>query len=101
MASDLLLRAPGRDLRRVSAQGQLDLCRGRLQTRKWTDKEGVERYTTEIKGDRMQMLGGRGGATGFDNTAREPEPATAPAASGKPAQKKSGGFDDLDDDIPF
>ena len=74
---------------------------GRLQTRKWTDKEGVERYTTEIKGDRMQMLGGRGGTTGFDNTAREPEPATAPAASGKPAQKKSGGFDDLDDDIPF
>ena len=74
---------------------------GRLQTRKYTDKEGVERYTTEIKGDRMQMLGGRAGAAGFDNTAREPEPATAPAASGKPAQKKSGGFDDLDDDIPF
>jgi single-strand DNA-binding protein len=77
---------------------------GRLQTRKWTDKEGIERYTTEIRGDRMQMLGGRSGATGFDNAptgAREPEPAGAPAASGKPAQKKSGGFDDLDDDIPF
>jgi single-strand DNA-binding protein len=75
---------------------------GRLQTRKYTDKEGVERYSTEIRGDRMQMLGGRSGSTGFDNTAREPEPATAPTgASGKPAQKKSGGFDDLDDDIPF
>ena len=74
---------------------------GRLQTRKWTDKEGVERYSTEIRGDRMQMLGGRSGATGFDNTAREPEPATAPSAAGKPAPKKSGGFDDLDDDIPF
>src|SRR6476661_7075351 len=70
---------------------------GRLQTRKYTDKDGVERYATEIRGDRMQMLGGRSGSTGFDNTAREPEPATAPAgASGKPAQKKSGGFDDLD-----
>jgi len=74
---------------------------GRLQTRKWTDKEGVERYSTEIRGDRMQMLGGRSGATGFDNTAREPESATAPSAAGKPAPKKSGGFDDLDDDIPF
>ena len=75
---------------------------GRLQTRKWTDKEGVERYTTEIRGDRMQMLGGRSGSTGFDNTTREPEPATTPSAAGKPAgPKKSGGFDDLDDDIPF
>ena len=75
---------------------------GRLQTRKYTDKEGVERYSTEIRGDRMQMLGGRSGSAGFDNTTREPEPATTPSAAGKPAgPKKSGGFDDLDDDIPF
>ncbi len=75
---------------------------GRLQTRKYTDKEGVERYSTEIRGDRMKMLGGRSGSAGFDNTTREPEPATTPAAAGKPAgPKKSGGFDDLDDDIPF
>ena len=75
---------------------------GRLQTRKYTDKEGVERYSTEIRGDRMQMLGGRSGSAGFDNTTREPEPATAPSVAGKPAgSKKSGGFDDLDDDIPF
>ena len=74
---------------------------GRLQTRKYTDKEGVERYSTEIRGDRMQMLGGRSGSAGFDNTTREPEPATTPSAAGKPAgPKKSGGFDDLDDDIP-
>jgi len=75
---------------------------GRLQTRKYTDKEGVERYSTEIRGDRMQMLGGRSGSAGFENSTREPEPATAPSAAGKPAgPKKSGGFDDLDDDIPF
>jgi single-strand DNA-binding protein len=77
---------------------------GRLQTRKWTDKDGNERYTTEIRGDRMQMLGGRSGSAGFDNSTREPEPAAAPSGSGggaKPAGKKSGGFDDLDDDIPF
>src|SRR5690349_19378109 len=75
---------------------------GRLQTRKYTDKEGVERYSTEIRGDRMQMLGGRSGSARFDNSTREPEPATAPSVAGKPAgPKKSGGFDDLDDDIPF
>jgi single-strand DNA-binding protein len=79
---------------------------GRLQTRKWTDKDGNEKYSTEIRGDRMQMLGGRGGG----NTAemREPDYAASesPAPAKKPAAaagagKKSSGFDDLDDDIPF
>ena len=81
---------------------------GRLQTRKWTDKDGNERTTTEIRGDRMQMLGGRGG--GATAEMREPDYAVtdgpAPAAIKKPAgaaggAKKSSGFDDLDDDIPF
>jgi single-strand DNA-binding protein len=81
---------------------------GRLQTRKWTDKDGNERYTTEIRGDRMQMLGGRGG--GATAEMREPEyavadapPASAPARKpGAPAGgRKGGGIDDLDDDIPF
>jgi len=79
---------------------------GRLQTRKWTDKDGNERTTTEVRGDRMQMLGGRGGGTA---EMREPdyaaaEGSSAPAAK-KPAAagsaKKSSGFDDMDDDIPF
>ena len=84
---------------------------GRLQTRKWTDKDGNERTTTEIRGDRMQMLGARGGGGGATPELREPdyagsEPAGAagaPAAK-KPAAagaKKSSGFDDMDDDIPF
>jgi single-strand DNA-binding protein len=86
---------------------------GRLQTRKWTDKDGNERYTTEIRGDRMQMLGGRGGGSGEMREppaeaasgengapARKPAPAAAAAAAGGGA-KKSSGFDDLDDDIPF
>jgi len=80
---------------------------GRLQTRKWTDKEGHERTTTEIRGDRMQMLGGRGGGGG---TREMPEAESAPAAESAPpakapaaaaGAKKSSGFDDLDDDIPF
>jgi single-strand DNA-binding protein len=79
---------------------------GRLQTRKWTDKDGIERYTTEIRGDRMQMLGSRSGGT---TEMREP-PADVPVPEGgsagvkKPAAvgvKKGTGFDDLDDDIPF
>jgi single-strand DNA-binding protein len=82
---------------------------GRLQTRKWTDKDGNERQTTEIRGDRMQMLGGRGGASGTREMpdiepAQAGEPAGAarkPAAASTNGGKKSGGIDDMDDDIPF
>ena len=79
---------------------------GRLQTRKWTDKDGNERYTTEIRGDRMQMLGARGGGAaeppGRDPAAREPEPSASALPPAKPAGgKKPANFDDLDDDIPF
>jgi single-strand DNA-binding protein len=81
---------------------------GRLQTRKWTDKEGHERQTTEVVADRMQMLGGRGGNTfevmDDDNDAPQQRPAsrpqTQPQSSGKPAGNGSG-FDDFEDDIPF
>src|SRR3982751_260257 len=76
---------------------------GRIRTRKWQDKEGQDRYTTEIVADRMQMLGSRAG--GSDSMSRgEPRAAAAAApAGGKPAAKKGGGasFDDMDDDIPF
>jgi single-strand DNA-binding protein len=69
---------------------------GSLRTRKWTDKEGQERYTTEIVADRMQMLGSRSGQG--EAASREPPAERA----GKPAAKKpAGALDDLDDDIPF
>ncbi len=84
---------------------------GRLQTRKWQNKDGVDQYTTEIVADRMQMLGSRqgmGGSGGGDNRGdyeRGAEsggpPSSAPA---KPAGGAKGGaakFDDMDDDIPF
>ena len=81
---------------------------GRLKTRKWQDKEGVDKYTTEIVADQMQLLGSREGMGGGDaeggGAARERSaaPAQRPAAGGKPAsQKSSTGFDDMDDDIPF
>ncbi|PWT76836.1 MAG: single-stranded DNA-binding protein [Proteobacteria bacterium] len=78
---------------------------GRLQTRKWTDKDGNERYTTEIRGDRMQMLGSRGGPTTGEPMPREPEMAPADGAPKRQpvaaAGAKKGSFDDMDDDIPF
>ncbi|MEP7296964.1 MAG: single-stranded DNA-binding protein [Burkholderiales bacterium] len=91
---------------------------GRLKTRKWTDKEGLERYTTEIVADSMQLLGGRegggggGGAEdeggGYTERSAAPQrsaPASRPAAqaAARPAapQKSSTGFDNMDDDIPF
>ena len=77
---------------------------GRLETRKWTDKEGHERYTTEIRADRMQMLGSRSG--GSERMAPPEDDPPARATTAAPAKKaaeaaKGGGFDDLEDDIPF
>jgi single-strand DNA-binding protein len=69
---------------------------GRLQTRKWTDKEGQERYTTEIVADRMQMLGSRSGGT-----ARAMPDDDVPASAKSGSAAPSGGIDDLEDDIPF
>jgi len=86
-------------------KGKQVYVEGRLQTRKWQDKEGQDRYTTEIVAERMQMLGSRegGGATamGDEPPAREKAAAAEPrpgAKGGAPAKKKP---DDLDDDIPF
>ena len=73
---------------------------GKLQTRKWQDNSGNDRYTTEIVASEMQMLGGRGGggSAGFPG-----DSAPAQAASGQsapaPAPAAAGG--DFDDDIPF
>ncbi len=63
---------------------------GRLRTRKWQDKQGNDRYSTEVIASEMQMLGGRGGSG-------------APSASAPPAVAEEGApaRDDFDDDIPF
>jgi single-strand DNA-binding protein len=73
---------------------------GKLRTRKWQDKEGKDRYTTEIIADQMQMLGGRGGAggaaSGGGGESRGARPAPAEERASAPAAEE--GFDD---DIPF
>jgi single-strand DNA-binding protein len=87
---------------------------GSLRTRKWQDKDGQDRYTTEIRADVMQMLGSRtgmggGDAGGYDNapqssasSARAPASSRSAAPSqGAAAPGAGSGFDDMDDDIPF
>jgi single-strand DNA-binding protein len=91
---------------------------GRLKTRKWQDKDGNDRYTTEIVADSMQLLGGRegggGGGGGGDEGggygggrdmeeggAASRRPAPAPRAPAPRPAPRSSGVDDMDDDIPF
>jgi single-strand DNA-binding protein len=78
---------------------------GYLKTRKWTDKEGQDRYTTEIVANEMQMLGKRegmgGGGGDFGGGGGRSSAPSDDAPRGKPAAKKPAGFDDMDDDIPF
>lgn len=77
------------------AKGRTVFIEGRLQTRKWTDRDGNEKYSTEIVGERMQMLGGKGESNG-GGTARRSEPAHG--------GDQTVSYDDppyQDDDIPF
>ena len=81
---------------------------GRLQTRKWQDKEGQDRYTTEVVANEMQMLGGRGGSSAggdFDaassSAPRPARPARSAQAAAAPAAAVPGGDAGFDDDIPF
>jgi single-strand DNA-binding protein len=81
---------------------------GRIQTRKWQDQNGQDRYSTDVIGDSMTMLGGggSGGNAGYDQSAPQkpmgsasPQPASP--AAGPDYGMPSGGADYLDDDIPF
>lgn len=78
-------------------KGRSVYVEGRLKTRKWTDKDGVEKYTTEIIADQMQMLGGKdeGEAPQQRQQPQQRQP------SRQPAQQTGTGFDDMDSDIPF
>ena len=81
-------------------KGKQVYIEGRLQTRKWQDKEGQDRYTTEIVADRMQMLGSREGA-GAAVAAEPSERGTEPRGVKTGAAPAKKNVDDLDDDIPF
>jgi single-strand DNA-binding protein len=74
---------------------------GRIRTRKWQDKEGQDRYSTEIVADRMQLLGSRGGGGEGGGGGGMREPPSSSGGNKAPAKKSGGSFDDMDDDIPF
>ncbi|SFQ03095.1 single-strand binding protein [Nitrosomonas cryotolerans] len=79
-------------------KGRSVYVEGRLETRKWTDKSGVDRYTTEIIASDMKMLGSKSDGGNFKPADKE-NGSTAPSQSAHGRQ--GSGFDDLDDDIPF
>ena len=74
---------------------------GRLQTRKWQDKEGKDRYSTEVVASDMQMLGGRGGGGGAAQETRDSREGQSRGAAAPAAAGAGGGGADFDDDIPF
>jgi len=74
---------------------------GRLQTRKWQDKDGKDRYTTEIVANDMQMLGSRAGAGVPSDSFNQDQPAENAAAGGAKKATTSAAAGDFDDDIPF
>lgn len=83
-------------------KGRQVYIEGRLKTRKWQDKDGVDRYTTEIIAEQMLMLGGKeGGEGGQQQRSQAPSQRQAPRAAPAPSPKGNQGFDDMDDDIPF
>ena len=70
---------------------------GRLKTRKWQNKEGVDQYTTEVIADSMQLLGGREEGS----QAPAPQQRQAPAAQPQAQRQPAANLADMDDDIPF
>ena len=84
-------------------KGKQIYVEGRLQTRKWTDKDGVEKYTTEIRGDRVVLLGGGGGGqrTGGGGGGRGAEAGGGAPGGYDQGPQDSGPGDLSDDDIPF
>ena len=91
-------------------KGRSVYVEGRIKTRKYTDKDGVEKYATDIIANEMQMLGSREGmgepsgddeGSGYSRPATPARPAPASRPAGATPAKPSSGFDDMDDDIPF
>jgi single-strand DNA-binding protein len=83
-------------------KGSQVFVEGKLRTRKWQDKQGNDRFTTEIIADNMQMLGGRGGGAPGAGGAERGAPAGAPARDDyDQSPAPAGGKEEFDDDIPF
>jgi len=79
-------------------KGRSVYVEGRLETRKWTDKAGTDRYTTEIIANDMKMLGSKPGGSSFEV---ENKNVKTPPPKDSSASNPNSGFGDMDDDIPF
>ena len=91
-------------------KGRSVYVEGRIKTRKYTDKDGVEKFATDIIANEMQMLGSREGmgspsgddeGSGYSREAAAARPAASAAQRPAAAAKPASGFEDMDDDIPF
>ena len=88
---------PAESLQEYLTKGKQIYVEGRLQTRQWDDKEGNKRYTTEIKADRVTLLGGGGGGRGAGGVGMDRGSSQAPGAGAdEPPMEPI-----TDDDIPF
>ena len=74
---------------------------GKLKTRKWQDKDGQDRFTTEINADEMKMLGSKGDGQQQEGQRPQQTQQRPPANTQRQPQGPAGGFSDFDDDIPF
>ncbi len=105
-----------RSPRNICSKGSQVYIEGRLRTRKWQDKSGNDRYSTEVQANEMQMLGGRGGGAPAE-TRDSRDPGAESFSEGRayasesrggggggapaPRERRRGGGADFDDDIPF
>jgi len=91
------------------AKGRTVYLEGQLQTRKWTDQSGQEKYTTEVVLQRFRgeltLLGGRGDEAGYGGGSSDDDEGRGSSSGGGGGGggggRKSSGYDDLDDEIPF
>ena len=75
---------------------------GRIKTRKWTDKDGNDRYSTDIVANEMTMLGGSsGGSSGSNSGGGQQSQSAAPVSNQNQVNEPSSSLDDIDDDLPF
>lgn len=96
---------PAESLAEYLLKGRQIYAEGRLQTRQWDDREGNKRYTTEIRADRVVLLGSRGGSPGLRTGSQEQQAPTS-ADEGRPDQQQApvspdGAPELTEDDIPF
>ena len=82
-------------------KGSAVYVEGSLRTRKYTDKDGVEKYATEIRGDSIQFLSTPGGGEGQQAAPQQAQQRPAQQSAPRPQQKSAPNFSDMDDDIPF